>query len=161
MVWCSWFEVLGILNFFLPNVTQTFAICLVSTLKLSNGLHWRPVTLSYCGVMNTDLNWGKRGLQSFSCTSWVFCDLLDELLISSWGIIGTLAISWKVLLRYYVFSTVTVVYWSPKALEMVLWPSPLWYGLLHVVRQVLYGEVISWFSSFSRQLGETDLHKCG
>ncbi len=35
-------------------------------------------TLSYCWIMNTDIYWGKWGLQFFRCCSGFFYDLLDE-----------------------------------------------------------------------------------
>ncbi len=35
-------------------------------------------SLSYCWIMNTDLNWGKWGMQFFRCCSGFFYDLLDE-----------------------------------------------------------------------------------
>ena len=31
-------------------------------------------SLSYCWIMDTDLNWGKWGLQFFLCCSGFFCD---------------------------------------------------------------------------------------
>ncbi len=46
-------------------------------------------SLSYGGVMNTDLNWGKWGLQFFKCCCGVFCDLLDESSLRSWGNFGS------------------------------------------------------------------------
>ncbi len=46
--------------------------------------------------MDTDLNWGKRGLQFFRCCCGVFCDLLDELSLHSWGNFGRAGHSWKV-----------------------------------------------------------------
>ncbi len=45
-------------------------------------------SLSYGGVMNTNLNWGKWGLQYFRCCCGVFCDLLDESSLCSWGNFG-------------------------------------------------------------------------
>ncbi len=35
-------------------------------------------SLSYCWIMDTDLNWGKWGLQFFRCCSGFFYELLDE-----------------------------------------------------------------------------------
>ncbi len=35
-------------------------------------------SLSYCWIMNTDLNWGEWGLRFFRCSSGLFYDLLDE-----------------------------------------------------------------------------------
>ncbi len=35
-------------------------------------------SLSYCWIMNTNLNWGKWGLQFFRCCSGFFYDLLDR-----------------------------------------------------------------------------------
>ncbi len=53
-------------------------------------------SLSYGGVMNTDLNWGKWGLQFFRCCCGVFCDLLDELSLRSWSNFGRPATPGKV-----------------------------------------------------------------
>lgn len=52
-------------------------------------------TLSYGGVMNTDLNWGKWGLQFLRCCYGVFCDLLDKSL-HPWSNFGWPAITGKV-----------------------------------------------------------------
>ncbi len=52
-------------------------------------------SLSYCWIMNTDLNWGKWGLQFFRCCSGFFYDLLDESLFS-WSNFGRLATPGKV-----------------------------------------------------------------
>ena len=41
--------------------------------------------LSYSRVVNTDLNWGQRGLQFFGCFSRLFCDLLNKLSSHSWS----------------------------------------------------------------------------
>lgn len=40
--------------------------------------------LSYYCIVNTDLNWGRWGLQVFKGCSGFFCEILDELL-HSWG----------------------------------------------------------------------------
>ncbi len=45
-------------------------------------------SLSYCWIMNTDLNWGKWGLQFFRCCSGFFYDLLDESSFRSWSNFG-------------------------------------------------------------------------
>ncbi len=45
-------------------------------------------SLSYCWIMNTDLNWGKCGLQFFRCCSGFFYDLLDESSLHSWSNLG-------------------------------------------------------------------------
>ncbi len=42
-------------------------------------------SLSYCWIVNTDLNWGKLSLQFFRCCSGFFYDLLDELSLCSWS----------------------------------------------------------------------------
>ncbi len=52
--------------------------------------------LSYCWIMNTDLNWGKWGLQFFRCCSGVFYDLLDESSLRSWSNFGRPATPEKV-----------------------------------------------------------------
>ncbi len=45
-------------------------------------------SLSYCWFMNTDLNWGKWGLQFFRCFYGFFYDLLDESSLRSWSNFG-------------------------------------------------------------------------
>ncbi len=53
-------------------------------------------SLSYCWIMNTDLNWSKWGLQFFRCCSGLFYDLLDELSLCSWSNFGRPATPGKV-----------------------------------------------------------------
>ncbi len=53
-------------------------------------------SLSYCWIMNTDLNWGKWGLQFFRCCSGFFYDLLDKSLLLSWSNFGRPATPEKV-----------------------------------------------------------------
>ncbi len=53
-------------------------------------------SLSYCWIMNTDLNWGKWGLQFFRCCSGLFYDLLDESSLRSWSNFGMPATPGKV-----------------------------------------------------------------
>ncbi len=53
-------------------------------------------SLSYCWIMNTDLNWGKWGLQFFRCCSAFFYDLLDESSLRSWSNFGRPATPGKV-----------------------------------------------------------------
>ncbi len=50
-------------------------------------------SLSYCWIMNTDLNWG---LQFFRCCSGFFYDLLDESSLHSWSNFGRPATPGKV-----------------------------------------------------------------
>ncbi len=45
-------------------------------------------SLSYCWIMNTDLNWGKWGLQFFRWYFGFFYDLLDESSLHSWSNFG-------------------------------------------------------------------------
>ncbi len=58
-------KVLGIIKIFLANVRRAF-------------VHFSPMdavfaqSLSYCWIMNTDLNWSKWGLQFFRCCSGFF-----------------------------------------------------------------------------------------
>ena len=59
----------------------------VFVLELCHAGHFCPVSF-FGGVMNTDLNWGKWGLQFFGCCCGVFCDLLDGSLLHSWGNFG-------------------------------------------------------------------------
>ncbi len=53
-------------------------------------------SLSYCWIMNTDLNWGKWGLQFFRCCSGFFYDLMDESSLRSWSNFGRPATPGKV-----------------------------------------------------------------
>ncbi len=53
-------------------------------------------SLSYCWIMNTDLKWGKWGLQFFRCCSGFFYDLLDEWSLRSWRYFGWPATPGKV-----------------------------------------------------------------
>ncbi len=52
-------------------------------------------SLSYCWIMNTDLNWGKWGLQFFRCCSWFFYDLL-WVVVRSWSNFGRPATPGKI-----------------------------------------------------------------
>ncbi len=84
---CS--KVLGIIRYFLANVRRAF-------------VHFSPMdaifaqSLSYCWIMNTDLNWSKWGLQFFRCCSGFFYDLLDESSLLSWSNFGRPATPGKV-----------------------------------------------------------------
>ncbi len=76
-------------DIFLANVRRAFVFFLVSNgfclgLELSHGCVFAQ-SLSYCWIMNTDLNWGKWGLQFFRCCSGFFYDLLDESTLHSWS----------------------------------------------------------------------------
>ncbi len=53
-------------------------------------------SLSYCWIMNTDLNWSKWGLQLFRCYSGFFYDLLDESSLQSLSNFGRPASPGKV-----------------------------------------------------------------
>ncbi len=78
--------------------------------------------LSYCCIMNTDLNWGKWGLQFFRCCSGFFYDILDESSLLSWSSFG------KVMGRFTTVPSflplwimaLTMVRLSPKTLVMAL-----------------------------------------
>ncbi len=53
-------------------------------------------SFSYCWIMNTDLNWGKWGLQIFRCCSEFIYNLLDESSLRSWSNFGRPAPQGKV-----------------------------------------------------------------
>ncbi len=53
-------------------------------------------SLSYCWIMNTDLNWGKWGLQFFRCCSRFLYYLLDDSSLRSWSNFGRSATPGKV-----------------------------------------------------------------
>ncbi len=81
-------------------------------------------SLSYCWIMNTDLNWGKWGLQFFRCCSGFFYDLLDESSLRSWSnLVGRPLLGRFTTVTSFLhlwIMALTVVRWSPKALEMAL-----------------------------------------
>lgn len=52
-------------------------LAVVFALQLSHEYHITS-SLSHGGIMNTDINWGKRGLWFLRCSSEFFCDFLDE-----------------------------------------------------------------------------------
>ncbi len=92
-------KVLGIIKMF-SGKTETSFYVLFAQQRFSS---WNSAmqaifaqSLSYGGVMNTDLNWGKWGLQFFRCCCGVFCDLLDESSLRSWGNFGRPATPGKV-----------------------------------------------------------------
>ncbi len=67
-------KVLGIIRYFLANVRRAFVHFLSAM-----ALPWNSLmdavfaqSLSYCWIMNTDLNWGKWGLRFFRCCSGFF-----------------------------------------------------------------------------------------
>ncbi len=81
-------KVLGIIKiFFWQNWDNPLFFLLSSGFRLGDWAIFAQ-SLSYGGVMNTDLNWGKWGLQFFRCCCEVFCDLLDESSLRSWGNFG-------------------------------------------------------------------------
>ncbi len=53
----------------------------------SHGCRFCPASF-LCWIMNTDLNWGKWGLQFFRCCSGFFYDLIDESTLRSWSNCG-------------------------------------------------------------------------
>ena len=80
-------------------------------------------------LMNTDLNWGKWGLKFFVIvgsfvTSWMSRRCALGVILFGWPLLGRFTTVpcfrrlWKMAL--------TVVRWSPKALEMALQPLPDW-----------------------------------
>ncbi len=77
---------------FLAKLRRAFMFFLLSSGFRLGTLSCRP----YGGVMNTDLNWGKWGLQFFRCCCGVCCDLLDESSLRSWGNFGRPATPGKV-----------------------------------------------------------------
>ncbi len=66
----------------------SFWLAMAFAMELSHGCRFCPWSLSYYWIMNTDLNWGKWGLQFFRCSSGFFYDLLDELSLRSWSNFG-------------------------------------------------------------------------
>ena len=99
-------EVLGIIKMFFWRMWDeplcSFWSAVVFTLELSHGCIFAQ-SLSYCRIINTDLNWGEWGLQIFRCCSGFFCDLLDESSMRSWSNFGRPA-SWEGSPLFQVFS---------------------------------------------------------
>ncbi len=88
-------------------------------------------SLSYCWTMNTDLNWGKWGLQFFRWCSGFFMTSL----MSRHCALGVILVGRPLLGRFTTFPSflhlwimaLTMVRWSLKALEIALQPFPDWY----------------------------------
>lgn len=93
---------------FLAKLRRAFVFLL-----LSSGFVLGTQSLSYGGVMNSDINWGKWSMQFFGCCSGVFRDLLDELSMHSWSTFGRLAIPVSGFLHVRI-TAVIVVHWGPK-----------------------------------------------
>ncbi len=74
-------KVLGIIKMFSGKTEMSFYVLFAQQRFWSWNSAMQAIfaqSLSYDGVMITDLNWGKWGLQFFRCCCGVFCDLLDE-----------------------------------------------------------------------------------
>ncbi len=88
-------------------------------------------SLSYCWITNTDLNWGKWGLQFFKCCSGFFYDLLNKSSLHSCSNFGRPATPGKVhhcsKFSPFVDNGSDRSLLCPKALEMALEPFPDWY----------------------------------
>ncbi len=94
---CS--KVLGIIKIFLGKCETSLCVLFGQPWLLPWNSPMDAVfaqSLSYCWIMNTDLNWGKWGLQFFRCFSGFFYDLLDELSLCSWSNFGRPATPGKV-----------------------------------------------------------------
>ncbi len=92
-------KVLGIIKMFSDKTEMSFYVLFAQQRFSSWNSAMKAIfaqSLSYGGVMNTDLNWGKWGLQFFRCCCGVFCDLLDESSLCSWGNVGRPATPGKV-----------------------------------------------------------------
>ncbi len=89
---------------FLPSLFLTFTFSHLADAFIQSDLQMRTMEaikiksnhLSYCWIMNTDLNWGNWGLKFFRCCSGIFYDLLDELSLHSWSNFGRPATPGKV-----------------------------------------------------------------
>ncbi len=84
-------KVLGIIKMFSGKTEMSFYVLFAQQRFWSWNSAMQAIfaqSLSYGGVMNTDLNWSKWGLQFFRCCCGVFCDLLDESSLRSWGNFG-------------------------------------------------------------------------
>ncbi len=114
-------KVLGIIKIFFGKceMSRSFWSAVAFALELSQGRCFFPV--SYCWILNTDLTWGKWGLQFFRCCSGFLYELLDESPLHSWSNCGRPATPGKVhhFLSLWIMA-LTVVRWSPKALVVAL-----------------------------------------
>ncbi len=120
-------KVLGIIKMFSGKTEMSFYVLFAQQRFWSWNSAMQAIfaqSLSYGGVMNTDLNWGKWGLQFFRYCCGVFCDLLDESSLRSWGnLVGRPLLGRFTTVpcfRHLWIMALTVVRWSPKALEMAL-----------------------------------------
>ncbi len=92
-----------------------------------------PQSLSYCWIMNTDLNWGKWGLRFFRCclgsfmNSWMSCHCTLGVILVGQPLLGRFS-TVPSFLHLYIMD-LTVVRWSPKASEMAVYPFPDWWML--------------------------------
>ncbi len=84
-----WPKVLGIIEILFGKCEASLCVIFDQKWLLSSpmdAVFAQP--LSYCWIMNTDLNWGKWGLQFFRCCSGFFYDLIDESTLRSWSNCG-------------------------------------------------------------------------
>lgn len=90
---------------FLPNVRRTIVFflvgngscpCTLPSIQFLSSLSLFLFYFFYCWTVNTDLKWGKWGLQFLRCCSGTFGDLLDESLMWSWRNFDRLATTQKV-----------------------------------------------------------------
>ncbi len=80
-------KVLGIIKIFFGKCEMSLCVLFGQQWHLSWNSPMDAVfaqSLSYCWIMNTDLNWGKWGLQFFRCCSRFFYYLLDDSVLCSW-----------------------------------------------------------------------------
>ncbi len=93
----------------------SFWSAMAFALELSHGCHFCPVSFLL-------LNHEHWGLQFFTCCSGFFYDLLDESLLRSWSNFGRPArrITTVSSFLHLWIMALTMVRWSPKALEMAL-----------------------------------------
>ncbi len=91
-------KVLGIIKIFFGKCETSLSVLFGQQwlLPWNSPMSFFAQYLSYCWIMNTDLNWGKWGLQFFRCCSGVFYDLLDESSLRSWSNFGRPATPEKV-----------------------------------------------------------------
>ncbi len=83
---CIWPKVLGIIEILFGKCEANLCVIFDQKWLLSSPMDAVfAQTLSYCWIMNTDLNWG---LQFFRCCSGFFYDLIDESTLRSWSNCG-------------------------------------------------------------------------
>ncbi len=141
-------KILGIIKIFLAKCETSLCVLLSQQWLLPWNSPMDAQSLSDCWIMNTHLNWGMWGLQFFRCCSGLFYDLLDESSFHSWSNFGRSALLGRFItipsfLHLWIMA-LTVVRWSPNALEMALQPISRLINLNYFVSHLFFNFFRSW-----------------